>query len=373
MSITAFFSIIIVSLVIFLGLLLYFFYKRQFLYGGLFSFFFVTSFVFLSYNYYILFLSNDSLNKGEESRIFIIPRGTPLVKIASDLQGSGLISNERHFVWSIGILGLDNKIKAGKYRIEPNSSNYTLIIQLTSGEVMSERITIAEGLTAKEIASIYARKLEIDSVHFCSLVSDSEFVREMGIEQKSLEGYLYPDTYFFTWGVTEKEIIEKMISEFRGNITPEIMEKAASLNFNLHQLITLASIIEGEAVHDDERAKISAVFNNRLKKRWRLQADPTIQYIIPDGPRRLLNKDLEIDSPYNTYRYRGLPPGPINNPGIKSIIAAANPTDDNYMYFVATGEGYHTFSKTQAEHLKAKKILDRLRRENRKKSPPPKR
>ncbi|MCP4724876.1 MAG: endolytic transglycosylase MltG [bacterium] len=369
MSISAFLTIIIISLVIFLGLLVYFFIKKQFLYSGLFSFFFVITFVFLSYNYFILFLSNDDLATFNDPQIFIVPKGAPLMKIASDLEKNDFISNQRHFIWSIRILGLDNKIKAGKYQIEPNSANYSLIMQLTSGEVFSEKITIAEGLAARDIASIYAKKLEVDSVRFLELVNDAEFVRGMGFDQNSLEGYLFPDTYFFTWGVTEKEIIETMVREFRKNITDDLLEKAAVLNFDLHKLVTLASIIEGEAVHDDERSKISAVFNNRLKQRWRLQADPTIQYIIPDGPRRLLNKDLAIDSPYNTYRYRGLPPGPINNPGIKSIIAAANPTDDTYMYFVATGEGYHTFSTTQAEHLKAKEILDRHRRENKKKSP----
>ena len=138
--------------------------------------------------------------------------------------------------------------------------------------------------------------------------------------------------------------------------------KADSIKLTQHQIVTLASIIEGEAIHDSERPIISAVYHNRLKIGMKLQADPTVQYIIKDGPRRLLNKDLKIKSPYNTYLYQGLPPGPINSPGFESLKAALNPEKNNYLYFVARGDGYHTFSKNEKDHERAKRAFQRVRR-----------
>ena len=165
------------------------------------------------------------------------------------------------------------------------------------------------------------------------------------------------------YGGTELEIIETLVREFKKNISDSLLIAAKNLNLSLHQIVTLASIIEGEAGIDEERPVISAVYHNRLKKNMKLEADPTIQYIIPDGPRRLTKSDLTIDSPFNTYLHTGLPPEPINNPGKKSIYAAAFPVKQPFLYFVATGDGRHAFSKTLQEHLLAKKKLDRLRKE----------
>jgi len=190
----------------------------------------------------------------------------------------------------------------------------------------------------------------------------------MGIAASNLEGFLYPETYQFNWGLSEKDVVRALVEEFKKHIPDSVYTNLRNIGLNLQELVTLASLIEGEAVMDDERSRISAVFHNRLKINMRLEADPTIQYIIPDGPRRILFEDLEIDSPYNTYKYRGLPPGPINNPGVKSLIAAAFPASETYLYFVATGDGRHTFTRSLAEHLEAKKILDRMRRQDRKNS-----
>jgi UPF0755 protein len=153
-----------------------------------------------------------------------------------------------------------------------------------------------------------------------------------------------------------------MVSEYQDHISDDMRNRITELGFSELQLITLASIIEGEAIYDEERKNISSVYHNRLNKGMRLQADPTIQYIIKDGPRRLLNKDLNIESPYNTYLNEGLPIGPINNPGLKSILAALYPAESEYIYFVAKGDGYHTFSRTQKEHNFAKRKLNRLRK-----------
>jgi UPF0755 protein len=185
----------------------------------------------------------------------------------------------------------------------------------------------------------------------------------MGVQANSLEGYLYPDTYFFTYGVQAPEVLRTLVGHFWKVYNDSLKARTEELGWTVHQVVTLASIVEGEARVDSERALISAVYHNRLKRGMLLQASPTVQFLLPDGPRRLLKRDLEIDSPYNTYRYPGLPPGPINNPGRKSLLAALWPAPVRYLYFVANGDGTHTFSYTLAQHLRAKRKLDRIRRE----------
>ena len=177
-----------------------------------------------------------------------------------------------------------------------------------------------------------------------------------------MEGYLYPDTYYFFEGENVKSVIKRLVKEYKYFWTDSNITKASSISLTQHQILTLASIIEGEAIYDSERPIISAVYHNRLKRGMRLQADPTVQYIIKDGPRRLLNKDLRIKSPYNTYLYEGLPPGPINSPGFQSLSAALYPDENDYLYFVAKGDGYHTFSKNEKEHERAKRAFQRVRK-----------
>ena len=183
-----------------------------------------------------------------------------------------------------------------------------------------------------------------------------------GIQAKSFEGYLFPNTYQFNENELPSDIINVMVQEYKRNLSDEMLLQMNQIKMSEKEVLALASIIEGEAIYDQERAIISGVYHNRLKKGMRLQADPTIQYILEDGPRRLLNRDLKIVSPYNTYLNKGLPPGPINNPGIESIKAALFPTESDYLYFVARGDGYHTFSITEKQHNKAKRDFQKVRR-----------
>jgi len=203
-------------------------------------------------------------------------------------------------------------------------------------------------------------KFEYDEI--ISLLKDEKFINDLNINSKTLEGYLFPETYYFFEGVDKKTIIKRLVKEHFSFWNEENILKADELGFTPIEIVTLASIIEGEAIYDSERPIISAVYHNRLKKGMKLQADPTVQYIIKDGPRRLLNKDLRIKSLYNTYMYKGLPPGPINSPGLQSLLAALNPQINNYFYFVAKGDGYHTFSKNEKEHERAKRAFQRVRK-----------
>jgi len=175
------------------------------------------------------------------------------------------------------------------------------------------------------------------------------------VEEKKLEGYLFPETYFVNYDISEEQIIEIMVDQFNKVFTKELEERGKEFNFARRDVIILASIIEKEAAKEEERPLISAVFHNRLKKRWYLESCATVQYALGKHKNRLTYKDLKVDSPYNTYAHFGLPPGPICNPGFGSIEAALYPADSDLMFFVAEGEGTHRFSKYYQKHLKVQK------------------
>ncbi|MFQ5630496.1 MAG: endolytic transglycosylase MltG [bacterium] len=312
---------------------------------------------------YLIFLQPQSESTASEKQV-IIPPGSSITEIAAILRRSALVRRPQFFIFAARLSGDDKHLKAGKFSLPGGANNRELLKILSSGhKQVHEKITIPEGITSRRIASLFARQADIDSVEFVTLVSDSGFVQALGIEAPSLEGYLFPETYYLPWGITSREAIAFMVDHFNNQLPDSAESKARLLGLSLHEIVTLASIIEGEAMVDAERRTIAAVYHNRLRKGIRLQADPTIQYIIPDGPRRLLNADLQIDSPYNSYLYAGLPPGPINNPGQKSLEAALNPLDVPYLYMVARGDGSHIFSTTLAEHNKAHRAFNRYRRE----------
>ena len=289
--------------------------------------------------------------------------GATLKMIAETLATNGIISNADDFVFTTKLFRNVKKLRAGGYHLYKGTSSYKAMKLIATGKVSTVTVVIPEGLSSYEIASIFSKKLELDSTKIVNLINDKKIISSAGINANSLEGYLYPDTYAFFWGATEKEAIQTLLNEFQKKFTDSLKQIVMEKGWTVHKILTLASIIEGEAMIDNERPIISAVYHNRLKHGIPLQADPTIQYIIPDGPRRLLKRDLAIDSPYNTYLHPGLPPGPVNNPGINSIRAAIDPADVEYIYFVAKGDGSHIFSRTLKEHLTAKAKFDAYRLE----------
>ena len=289
--------------------------------------------------------------------------GTPLSKIAEDLQTAGIVSSAGNFKFAVRLLGKKNNLRAGKFRLTKGSSNYRVIKFLSEGPQSFIKVTIPEGVTAAKIAGICRTELEIDSTRFMSLVSDTAFIKRFGMKTVSLEGYLYPETYYFTYGVNEEQVLSKLLHQFKTLVSDSLERRAFAMGYSLSEIVTLASIIEGEAMIDSEMVFISSVYHNRLRLGMLLQADPTVQYILPNGPRRLLSRDLEIDSPYNTYLYAGLPPGPISNPGIKAIRASLYPAPTDYLFFVANGKGGHAFSARLSQHLRAKGKFDQIRRQ----------
>jgi len=292
---------------------------------------------------------------------FIIHRGMSVTQIADSLQRQSLIRNRNHFLLAAKLTGWGNQLKAGKYEITPELTHVNLLRLFRSGKAVQVRVTLPEGKTAEDFAEIVEHTLQIDKAEFLKLAEDSSFSHKLGVAAPRLEGYLYPNTYQFYWGATAAEVITVLVQELQRRLDDSLRAQVRTSGMTLHQVVTLASIVEGEAVIDNERATIAAVYRNRLRQGILLQADPTIQYAVPGPPRRLLFRDLEIASPYNTYRYAGLPPGPVNNPGIKSIRAVLNPAPAQYIYFVAVGDGSHRFSYTLEQHLQAKRDFDRVR------------
>ncbi|MDG2366364.1 MAG: endolytic transglycosylase MltG [Candidatus Marinimicrobia bacterium] len=292
-----------------------------------------------------------------------IPKGASLKEVSATLQDYNIIRNERSFLLAVKTLGYEKDIPAGRFKLVKASTNFEIIDQLVNGIQVNKRVTILEGWTIDVIAFELQDKIGINPDEFKNACTNELLLWKWGISEESVEGYLFPNTYLFSEEEDIQDIIGRMINEYKQRITIEFRDRMKELEMEEKEVITLASIIEGEAIYDKERPIISGVYHNRLNIGMRLQADPTIQYIIEGSPRRLLNKDLKIKSPYNTYLNKGLPPGPINNPGIESIRAALYPAKTDFLYFVARGDGYHTFSKTKEEHNIAKRKFQKIRRQ----------
>jgi len=283
-------------------------------------------------------------------------------EIASLLKDRNIIANRQFFIVGAKLLGVSRKLQAGKYSFSGNMSNYSVLKKLFEGDIITTKVTIPEGLTAARIAAILKTSIGVDSSRFVHLVNNPELCDSLVIKANTLEGYLYPNTYRLYEDISAEKVISYLVQHFKKEFNDSLIYKAQKMNMTVHEIVTLASIVQGEAMLEKEQPIIAALYLNRLAKGMRLQADPTIQYIIDDGPRRLLERDLEIDSPYNTYLYRGLPPGPVNNPGISSILSVLYPAEVNYLYMVANGDGTHTFSESLNDHIKAKRKFDQYRR-----------
>jgi len=297
-----------------------------------------------------------------EQAVFFVSKGQSFPSIVDSLESRGLIRDRALFVLVARLYGGTQRIQVGKYTFESGTSNADLYQSLRTGRGNSLlQVTVPEGYRSRTQARLFARIIGIDTSRFVGLVHDRGFIRSLGIQDTSLEGYLLPDTYGFYWQQDEADIIRRMVEQLQGFYGDSLRERQEQMGWTMKQVLTFASIVEGEAVLDEERAIIAGVYHNRLRRGIKLEADPTIQFILRDGPRRLLYADLRLDNPYNTYRYPGLPPGPVNNPGRASILATLYPVNHNYLFFVANGHGGHWFSSTYEEHVRRVKSYRRLR------------
>lgn len=310
-------------------------------------FFILTVSVYLSLQLLVFTTAEDSLMEIE------IHRGASYKQALSELADNNLIRDSFIFLVIGKISGLDKKIRAGFYLFKGRLTPWQVFKKLLAGEVIEYWVTINEGDSLFEIG----KKLEMSGLiryeTFIDLSTDEELLESNNIHAPNIEGYLFPDTYRLPKGASPEYIIGIMINKLRKEYSGNLKERERELGWNENKVLTLASIIEREAVVDEERAIISGVFHNRLKIKMPLQADPTAIYGLKSFGDKITREDLKIKSPYNTYIISGLPPGPIASPGIKSIIAALYPANVPYLYFVSKRDGTHFFSKTLKEHNEA--------------------
>jgi len=290
-----------------------------------------------------------------------IPAGAHFMEVAGILEREGIVKGVRRFRWLAWFKGNETKIKAGEYAFYAAMRPSEVLDRMVRGESRTVRVTIPEGFTMRQIADLLQEKGVAEGGAFLSLVSDPEFARSLGIQGDTLEGFLFPDTYRFTRGMGEKRIATTLVNRFRAVFNEAYRRRLAELSLTPEELVTLASIIEKETAAPDERYLVSAVLHNRLKAGMPLQSDPTVIYGIAGFNGNLTKDDLRKAHPHNTYLTKGLPPGPIANPGEASLKAALYPAAVPYLYFVSRNDGTHQFSITQAEHDRAVAAYQRRR------------
>ena len=298
----------------------------------------------------------------DDTVLYIIEPGTTLSEVAARLEEEGVIRHAGLFKILARLNGADRGINAGRYEIEPGMDAAEILDMLVSGRITTDRVTIPEGLTIQETARILQAGIGIDSTAFVGLAGDSAVGLALGVEANTLEGYLFPATYRFYPEMSAEEVLKAMTDRFRSTITEAYRTRADELGYTVHEIMTLASIVEQEARVAAERDTISGVFHNRLQRGMLLEADPTVKFGIGRPDMRLYEKHLSHPSPYNTYVHAGLPPGPICSPGEASIHAALYPVEVAYLFFVARGDGSHIFSITNREHNRARARVKRQQR-----------
>lgn len=302
-----------------------------------------------------------------------IRTGMSAGQIANQLEAEGLIRSSVFFRLLARVHGYDRHIHAGTHWIDGTKPTSGILRQLLTGGLHIVRVTIPEGLTIREIGARLARDLPFSAEEFVAAATDSALVARWTYPGAyTLEGYLFPDTYHLDVNASVNQTIGVLAGRFHAVFTPEWEKRADSLGMSVHEIVTLASIVEKEAQVARERGIVSQVFHKRLKLRYRLGADPTVKYAMEDPNRRLSLRDIEIDSPYNTYKHHGLPPGPICSPGRGALHATLYPADTDYLYFVANWDGTHTFTRSLREHNRAKQESHRryweMRREERRRA-----
>lgn len=289
-----------------------------------------------------------------------IPPGTSARGIGDILEASGVIRSSTLFALAVSRRGVAHLLQAGTYQLDGTHPVYGVVDDLLTVPHSVLSVTVPEGLTRHEIAGLLAARGLVDSVRFVALTEDPAYIRTLVLEVPTLEGYLFPETYYLDPHASPEAVVERMVGEFRHIFSDSLQQRLAVVDLTLHEAVTLASIVEREAQAQDERPVISGVFLRRLRLDRRLESCATVAYALGSHKTHLSNEDLLVDSPYNTYRYGGLPPGPICNPGRAAIMATLYPADTIYLYFVARGDGTHIFSRTNEEHEQAKRTVRRL-------------
>jgi len=310
----------------------------------------------LSLTFYLSTRINFPGRQTREACIILIEKGWTPKKIARELKRARIIQDHFAFYLSYSLYFSPHYLKAGEYKFGQPITPKRAMLDMITGKVLLHPLTVPEGLTFKEIADLIEQKKYPLEGSFREACYDTSLVAEIDPVAPNLEGYLFPETYYFSRGVSAKDITRAMVDQFNKNFGKEALQRTRELKMTVREVVTLASLIEKETSLHEEKPLVSAVFHNRLRLGMKLDCDPTIIYALKlenrfDGNLKLEHKKL--NSPYNTYLYRGLPPGPICNPGKDSIQAALYPAQVDYLYFVSRNDGSHVFSRSYSEHLKA--------------------
>lgn len=304
----------------------------------------------LGAHYYI-----NSVPSVPENTVVDIPKGEGLRKISSTLEGRGVIADSRLFILYVMSKGWQQKLRAGEYEFKKGSTMARVASKIADGDVILHKVTIPEGLTVRETAELLDQSGVLNGEEFMDVLRDNKdlLTKLPGRPITGFEGYMFPDTYTYTKGVTPEEFAVMMVDRFNA-VYGSLEEIREGVNLTDNEIVTLASIIEAETGSASERPLVSAVFHNRLRIGMRLESDPTVIYGMGDDfDGNLTKRDLHTETKYNTYLNGGLPPGPIANPGKDSIVAALRPASVNYLYFVSRGDGTHQFSSNYSDHQRA--------------------
>lgn len=317
--------------------------------------------------WYYLFKPDTDIAAGAPVHV-VIASGSSTAAIADQLSAAGVVENALMFRWQARQSGMDGKLKAGEYELATGMPYDMVLEALSAGPVIVYyTVPIPEGFTAKQIAARFAERAKIPADELMTLVTSGadEFSADhpylKGAYRNSLEGFLFPATYEVREGTSAHDVVEMMLDTFDANLAKVDLSYAKSKNLTVYDVVTIGSILERESKLPKEFPLVSSVIYNRLKKPMRLQLCATVLYELPEGTTRLKDSDLKLDSPYNTYIHDGLPVGPISNPGLAALEAAANPAKTGYYYYVLTGkDGSQTFTKTYSEFLQAKEVYKQV-------------
>jgi UPF0755 protein len=317
------------------------------------TFLVATVVLFVAIHFYIALFVPPSQEK--DWKEVQVTEGMSFKAIAATLQKEGIIRYRGYFEIIGRLQGITRKVRVGYYGLSSHMSLWEVLDALRKGKIIEYEVVIPEGYNLYQIGWTLTGTplISSDPNDFIKVATDKKFAHDLGIDADRLEGYLFPDTYYLPKGITVTDIAKRMVQRYKDVFTDDLRKRAKELGYTEHQVVTLASIVEKEAKVDAERKLISAVYHNRLRQGMRLQADPTAVYGLKAWITKVTAQDLKRPTPYNTYLHKGLPPGPIANPGRGAILATLYPENVDYLFFVAQGDGSHYFSKDYGEHGKA--------------------
>ena len=322
-----------------------------------------TSFLILAGYLYSIYHSPIMSNDEGNSTIILIPRGSTFDSVTAGLRNKGMLAHPRLYRYLANQLRVHSRVQSGEFEIQHHWNTAELLQFLVSGKSIRHRVTIPEGHNYADIAERLSQAQLADKEILLSLKNDPDLLRKTGVtEATSLEGFLFPETYFFSRAETEQQILSAMIAQYRRVFNADFQQRADEIGMSEYEILTLASIVEKETGTDSDRPIIASVFHNRIKRRMRLDSDPTVIYGLKKFNGNLTRKHLRAKTPYNTYTRYGLPPTPISNPGRASIESVLYPAKGNFLYFVARGDGSSKFSKTLREHNKAVWYFQKVRK-----------